>query len=110
MRNLFIENTMTKAAKEKMMQIGVEAAITHQPVNFVTTRSPEFLHAQIGMADPNLPRSTKSLIKFKEIVDKSAEFIPTTSSVFLADVAIDNLDKISQTGSVELLIIKNLAM
>ena len=104
MRNIFIENTMTRQMKEKMMRM----AVNDQPITFVTTRSPELLHAQIGKGDPGLPRSRKSLLRLKNLADQSAEFVSTHSLVMLADLSIDNEDKIKKVCDIESVILENI--
>ncbi len=90
-RNLFIENTMTKQMKKVMRIMTLMAAKSDQPIHFVSTRSPELIHAQIpSQGDPNLPRSKRALHQLSSLIQKSSEFLPTIGTVLLADVAIDN--------------------
>jgi hypothetical protein len=107
-RELFIENTMPKPAKIKMMRHAASSAVSKTPIHIVTTRSPELLHAQIGMASPDLPRSQKTLLRVKELIAASSVFLPTTASVFLADLAIDNLDLIAQKCDIASTVQQNL--
>ena len=111
MRNKFIENTITKEAKTNMMKAAITATVTERPINLVTTRSPEFVHSQVeGQGDSSLPRSHKALLKLEELVASSAESIPTVSTIILADLAIDNLDRIIQVCNLEETIKENLKL
>jgi hypothetical protein len=107
-RQLFIENTMPRDAKRKIQIFACEAVTSNNPLTLVSTRSPELVHAQIGMADPNLPRSKKALGRLKELVDISNQHIPTLAKVFLADLAIDNLDRIIQVCDLQKTVEENI--
>ena len=104
MRNIFIENTITRPMKDKLMRM----ATSGQPITLITTRSPELLHTRIGKGDPTLPRSRKSLLSLKNLVDQSAKFVPTHSLVMLADLSIDNEDKIKKVCDIESVILENI--
>lgn len=94
-RTLFIENTMTKPMRRKMQTIALRASHLNQPIHFVSTRSPELIHAQIAtQGDFTLPRSRKALHELAKFIGASANFLPTIGTVLLADVAIDNLEAI----------------
>jgi hypothetical protein len=107
-RNIFIENTMSRDAKRKIQIFACNAVSSNVPLTLVTTRSPELVHAQIGMADPSLPRSRKALSRLKELIDISNKHIPTSGKVFLADIAIDNVDRIAQVCDLEEVIENNI--
>lgn len=106
-RTLFIENTMQKDAKRKIQIFACEAATSGNPLTIVTTRSPELVHAQIGMADSNMPRSKQSLKRLQELVETSNKFIPTAGKVLLADLAIDNVQKIRQVCDIDTVMDEN---
>ena len=109
-RNLFIKNTITKEEKEIIKIIAVVSACKKEPINFVTARSPEFLHAQVpGNGNENLPRSLKAFKKLADIINASSEFVPTKATVIFADLAIDNLSEIEKKCAIETTINKNLS-
>lgn len=96
-RSLFIENTMTKQMKRKMRLTALQAAKFRQPIHFVSTRSPELIHAQIStQGDSHLPRSRKALQELSVLIRKSSIFLPTIGTVLLANIAIDNIEAIKQ--------------
>ena len=109
LRNLIIENTFSKSEKEKTLDISISSSLNGQPVHFVSSRSPELLHAQVtGQADLSLPRSRKALVKLKQIADQSSIHLPTKLTILFADVAIDNIDQISTKCDIEKTIQDNL--
>lgn len=96
-RTIVIENTFTKGARELSMDFAIRAAIGINPVEIITTRSPELLHAQVeGQADKALPRSRKALTKLRDLIIESSRHLPTKGVVILADLAVDNFDAIRQ--------------
>lgn len=91
-RELFIENTITKPEKRRLMDIAIGASMGMCPVHFVTARSPELLHAQVeGQGDKSLPRSQKAVTRFSQICAESSQWLPTKATIIFADLAIDNL-------------------
>lgn len=107
-RNELIENTITRETKLVLWKTALSAT-TNIPINLITSRSPELLHAQIGKGDPSLPRSTASLIKFKQLFENSSQLIPTEPVIIFADRAIDNFDKISASCDIEDKITENIS-
>lgn len=96
-RDLFIENAISKTEKNLIMRMAAESAAFNRPIHFVTTRSPELLHAQVeGQGDKTLPRSRKAILTLAEIVLQSKRFLPTQSTIIFADLAIDNLERITE--------------
>ncbi len=94
-RDLFILNTITKPMNKVMALMVLEAVKSKKFVHFVTTRSPELVHAQVArQADKSLPRSRKALGVFSEVINQSSRFLPTIGTILLADVAIDNFEEI----------------
>lgn len=94
-RELFIENTITRPEKSKLMKMAISASRGRSPIHFVTARSPELLHAQIeGQGDKSLPRSKKSVSRFSQICTESSQWLPTEATIIFADLAIDNLTNI----------------
>lgn len=74
----------------------------------MASRSPEWLHAQVkGQGNPSLPRSRKSLEKLKQMSTESSQFLPTKVTVFLADLAIDNLAQIEKKCDVDEAVAEN---
>lgn len=109
MRNLIIENTLTKQEKRLIMNRAVQAATKNNSIHFVTTRSPELLHAQIpNLGDPSLPRSKKAILKIAEISQLSERFLPSWVTIIFADLAITNLERIRQLCNLEETIQENL--
>jgi hypothetical protein len=109
-RGLVIQNTFTKQAKNKVLDIAVSTALGSDPIHFVTARSPELLHAQVKGGDKSLPRSRASIEKLKKIIDSSSSFLPTTATVVFADLAIDNLPEIEKVCDVNHTIEKNIEL
>ena len=108
-RDMFIENTITKEQKDILKQIAVTAAKGNTAINIISARSPELLHAQVaGQGNTSLPRSRKALMKINEVVSKSQEFIPTIPVIIFADLAIDNFQNISKACNVEEVIQENI--
>lgn len=108
-RNLAIENTFEKQMQISLMKIGVKASFGIAPVNIVSCRSPELLHAQVSeQGDLLLPRSRKAIDKLKEIVANSRKFLPTDLTMVFADLAIDNLEEIEKRCNVDLTIDENI--
>lgn len=109
-RKLIIENTITKQAKHKIMNMAVSTALNQQPIHFVTARSPELLHAQVeNQGSKSLPRSKAAIRRTAELSFSSREFLPTQSTILFADLAIDNLEKIQEAcGNIEKAISDNL--
>lgn len=108
-RNLVIENTFSNQSKELTMNFAIKAAQGLQPINIVTTRSPELVHAQIpNQGDLSLPRSKKAMATFKIIVDTSNNFLPTMPTIILADRTIDNLSEIEKHCNVEEVLDQNM--
>jgi len=109
-KTLFIKNTMTRPQQELMQIIALRAAKTGGFIHFVSARSPEWIHAQVSsQGEGNLPRSRTALKTLSEIAAKSAQFLPTRTTVLLADVAIDNLRAILKVNpSLEKLAQENL--
>lgn len=108
-RNLAIENTFSKQTQISMMRVGIKAAMGSRPVNFVSCRSPELLHAQApAQGDLVLPRSRKAIAKLKELITTSQRFLPTSLFIVFADLAIDNLTEIEKKCNVEETIKENL--
>ena len=108
-RNLFIENTFSKREKEITMDTAIDASLGKQNIHFVTSRSPELLHAQIdGLGDQSLPRSKRALQRLFEIVSKSQTFLPTQATILFADLVIDNLSEIQKMCDIEKTICENL--
>lgn len=94
-RTLFIENTMTKREREVMRMTALNAVKNNHPIHFVSTRSPELIHAQIStQGDSHLPRSRIAIREFADIIQTSSKLLPTIGTILLADVAIDNLEAI----------------
>lgn len=110
LRGLIIQNTFTKQAKNKVLDIAVSAGLGANPIHFVTARSPELLHTQVGGGDKNLPRSRAAIEKLKKIVDSSSTFLPSIATVIFADLAIDNLSEIEKVCDVNQIIEKNLEL
>lgn len=108
-RTLAIQNIFSKTEKLEIINQAV-AAVTHgQPIHLVSARSPELVHAQVaGQGDPSLPRSRKAIGELAKISAKSAEFLPTLTTIVFADLAIDNLDEIERACDVETVIQENL--
>lgn len=95
-RNLMIDNTFTKQQRERIMEIAVSAADGLKPVNFVITRSPELLHAQVeGTGNSLLPRTRVVIEKFAQIVNESKKHLRTSATILLADLAITNIDELA---------------
>lgn len=108
-RELAIKNTFSKQMQITMMRMAVKAAVGVAPINFVSCRSPELLHAQVSaQGDPSLPRSQKAISKLKEIVAVSQKFLPTSLTLIFADLAIDNLAEIEKRCDIERTIRENL--
>lgn len=108
-RNLAIENTFSKQVQILTMRAAIKSAIGICPVNFVSCRSPELLHAQASVqGDPVLPRSRKAIAKLKELITTSQRFLPTSLFIVFADLAIDNLTEIEKKCDVEETIKENL--
>jgi len=109
-RNLMIENIITKKERQIMMDQAVSAATKQQPIHFVSTRSPELLHAQVeGQGDKSLPRSKIAIKKLVELSSSSSEFLPTQTTIILADRAVDNLETIQKAcPNLETTILENL--
>ena len=108
-RKMFIENTITQAEKRKIMTVGVGAALGLHKVIFISSRSPELLHAQVdSQGDKTLPRSQQALQKLERIVSKSNEILPTNLVLAFADLAIDNFEKIEATCNIESMVDQNL--
>ncbi|KKQ56970.1 MAG: hypothetical protein US75_C0001G0027 [Candidatus Woesebacteria bacterium GW2011_GWC1_38_13] len=110
-RNLFIENTITKEEQRCIMKIGVETAIHQKSVNIISARSPEFLHSQIhSQGDPTLPRSRSSIEKLGRLIHQSQQFLPTNGVLIFADLAIDNFDNIQTVCNIEETILRNIEL
>lgn len=109
-KTLFIQNTMTRSQQELMQIIALRAAKPGGTIHFISARSPEWVHAQISSQGSNdLPRSKTALKTLSEIAAKSAKFLPTRTTILLADVAIDNLEAILKVNpNLEQLVQENL--
>lgn len=108
-RSLFIENTITRETKTAVMKIGIKAAVDRTPIKLTITRSPELVHEQIkDSPDLSLPRTCKSLSRLAEITHLSAQHLPTTTSIILADLAITNLEEISSVCDIDKKLEENL--
>lgn len=109
-RNLFIQNTMTKLMEKTLAGLAINAVANNQPIHFASARSPELVHAQLpNQGDHSLPRSRAALETFSNIIKESNKFIPTVGTVFLADVAIDNIEEIQKKCScLEEIIVQNI--
>lgn len=110
-KTLFIQNTMTRSQQELLQIIALGAAKPRGAIHFVSTRSPEWVHAQISsQGSSDLPRSKTALKTLSEIAAKSAKFLPAKTTVLLADVAIDNLEAILKVNpNLEQLVQENLS-
>ena len=106
-RNLAIENTLTREAKTTLWQTAISTS-PDNPVNIVTTRSPELLHAIIGKGDLSLPRSRSALQKISGISSNSNQFLPTKVTVIFADLAIDNFEAIKSACNIDQKIEENI--
>ena len=108
-RGLGIENTITRETKLALWKTATVAS-PNNPINIVTTRSPELLHAVIGNGDPSLPRSFSSLETIRDIGQRSNDFIPTEITIVFADKAIDNFEKIAASCNIQEKIEENIQM
>jgi len=108
-KDLVIDNTFPKAHRKKVLDLAIESVQIGRPIHFVSARSPELLHAQVpNQGDPTLPRSRKAIATLAEIITKSEEFLPTKLTIALADLAIDNLEKIKQVCNPEETVLENI--
>jgi hypothetical protein len=108
-RNLLIENTITKQEKWKITDIAVSGSLKNACVNIISTRSPELLHAQIAnQGDEKLPRSQKAFEKIAKIHACSSSILPTKSVIIFADLAVDNINQIAKVCNVNAVIEENI--
>ena len=110
-RNIFIENTITKEEKNNVMRSAVLASGGQRNIHLVSSRSPELLHAQVeGLGDQSLPRSRKALEKLGQIIKESDTFLPTKLTLLFADLAVDNFDEISKKCNTNNIIDENIKL